>query len=152
LIPHPLLPIAAAQNEKFLLLGTDPKSVSAALENHPKTLQDSPNFQDARSAYRNSNEAFCFLDTRVIFERAYGAILPILKMSAAIMPDINQQWDISKLPSPPSIGQHLPPIVFSQKRVTDGTRLESSGPVSMSLFLLLAGSASAALNQTLFGP
>jgi hypothetical protein len=152
LIPHPLLPIAAAQNEKFLLLGTDPKSVSAALENHPKTLQDSPNFQDARSAYRNANEAFCFLDTRVIFERAYGAILPILKMSAAIMPDINQQWDISKLPSPPTIGQHLPPIVFSQKRVTDGTRLESSGPVSMSLFLLLAGSASAGMNQTLFGP
>ena len=152
LIPHPLMPIAAAQNEKFLILGTDPKSVSEALEVDSKTLQDSPDFQNARSAYRNSNEAFCFLDTRVVFERSYGAILPIIKMSAALMPDMSQKWDVAKLPSPPTIGQHLPPIVFSQKRIPDGTRMESSGPVSMSQFLILAGSASAALNQTLFGP
>ena len=152
LIPHPLMPIAAAQNEKFLILGTDPKSVSEALEADSKTLQDSPDFQNARSAYRNSNEAFCFLDTRVVFERSYGAILPIIKMSAALMPDMSQKWDVAKLPSPPTIGQHLPPIVFSQKRIPDGTRMESSGPVSMSQFLILAGSASAALNQTLFGP
>ena len=152
LIPHPLMPIAAAQNEKFLILGTDPKSVSEALEAHSKTLQDSPDFQNARTAYRNSNEAFCFLDTRVVFERSYGAILPIIKMSAALMPDMSQKWDVAKLPNPPTIGQHLPPIVFSQKRIPDGTRMESSGPVSMSQFLILAGSASAALNQTLFGP
>jgi hypothetical protein len=152
LIPHPLMPIAAAQNENFLILGTDPKSVSEALEAHSKTLQDSPDFQNARSAYRNSNEAFCFLDTRVVFERSYGAILPIIKMSAALMPDMSQKWDVAKLPNPPTIGQHLPPIIFSQKRIPDGTRMESSGPVSMSQFLILAGSASAALNQTLFGP
>ena len=152
LIPHPLMPIAAAQNEKFLILGTDPKSVSEALEAHSKTLQDSPDFQNVRSAYRNSNEAFCFLDTRVVFERTYGAILPIIKMSAALMPDMSPKWDVAKLPNPPTIGQHLPPIVFSQKRIPDGTRMESSGPVSMSQFLILAGSASAALNQTLFGP
>ena len=152
LIPHPLMPIAAAQNEKFLILGTDPKSVSEALEAHSKTLQDSPDFQNARSTYKNSNEAFCYLDTRVVFERTYGAILPIIKMSAALMPDMSQKWDVAKLPSPPTIGQHLPPIVFSQKRIPDGTRMESSGPVSMSQFLILAGSASAALNQTLFGP
>ncbi len=152
LIPHPLMPIAAAQNEKFLILGTDPKSVSEALEADSKTLQDSPDFQNARSAYRNSNEAFCFLDTRVVFERSYGAILPIIKMSAALMPDMSRKWDVAKLPSPPTIGQHLPPIVFSQKRIPDGTRMESSGPVSMSQFLILAGSASAALTQTLFGP
>jgi hypothetical protein len=152
LIPHPLVPIAAAQNDTYLLLGTDSTSVSSALEAHSKTLQDSQDFQSAQNTYRNSNEAFCFLDTRVVFEKSYETILPVIKLSAALMPAINQQWDIAKLPSPPTIGQHLPPIVFSQKRSSDGTRLESSGPVSMSQFLILAASAYTALNQTLFGP
>jgi hypothetical protein len=115
-------------------------------------LQDSQDFQSAQNTYRNSNEAICFLDTRVVFEKSYETILPVIKLSAALMPAINQQWDIAKLPSPPTIGQHLPPIVFSQKRSSDGTRLESSGPVSMSQFLILAASAYTALNQTLFGP
>ncbi|MFZ9920244.1 MAG: DUF3352 domain-containing protein [Terrimicrobiaceae bacterium] len=148
-IPHPLMPVSAVQNEKFLILGTDPKSVTIALEEHSKTLQDAPLFRDARQSFRNSNEAFCFLDTRVVFERAYGALLPIVKMSAAIMPDITNRIDISKLPHPETIGQHLPPIVFSQKRTADGTRLESSGPVNMSQFLILAGTLSAGMQGSL---
>lgn len=150
-IPHPLMPVSAAQNEKFLILGTDAKSVSTALQEHAKTLQDAPLFRDARQAFRNSNEAFCYMDTRVVFERAYGTLLPIVKMSAAIMPDISNRIDVSKLPSPETIGQHLPPIVFSQKRTADGTRLESSGPVNMSQFLILAGSASAGMQGPLLG-
>jgi hypothetical protein len=151
MIPHPLMPIAAAQNEKFLILGTDPNAVAKALEKHPKTLQDSLLFHDARNTYKNSNEAFCYLDTKDVFERGYGTLLPIIKMSAAIMPGINSQIDVAKLPNPQTISQHLPPIVFSQKRITDGTRLESSGPVSMSQFLVLAGSAASAINKSLFG-
>lgn len=151
LIPHPLMPLAAAQNEKFLILGTDAKSVTAALEEHAKTLQDAPLFRDARNAFRNSNEAFCYLDTRVVFERGYGALLPVFKMSAAILPDIANRIDVSKLPNPTTIGQHLPPIVFSQKRDADGTRLESSGPVNMSQFLILAGSVSAGMRGSLLG-
>jgi hypothetical protein len=60
--------------------------------------------------------------------------------------------DVSKLPKPETIGQHLPPIVFSQSRSSDGTRLESSGPVSMSQFLILAGAASGAMGKNPFDP
>jgi hypothetical protein len=41
--------------------------------------------------------------------------------------------------------------VFSQKRTADGTRLESSGPVNMSQFLILAGSVSAGMQGPLLG-
>lgn len=141
--------IAAAQSERFLVLGTDPEMLAAALNDHPKTLQDSPNFQPAKPALKSANEAFCFLDTRTLFERSYGSLLPVIRLSAAMMPELSTRIDVSKLPKPETIGQHLPPIVFSQRRTTDGTRLESSGPVSMSQFLILAGSISAAMNQNL---
>ena len=142
LISTPYLQIAATQDERFLLFGTDPDKLTEALANHPKTLQDSPLFQKARSAYRHSNEAFCFIDTQTLFERGYGSVLPILQMGAAMWPDINNRIDFSKLPKPATIGQHLPPIVFSQNRTANGTRSESSGPVSMSQFLILSSSAS----------
>ena len=76
----------------------------------------------------------------------------MIRLTAAMMPDLSTRIDVSKLPKPETIGQHLPPIVFSQRRTPDGTLLESSGPVSMSQFLILAGSASAAMNKNLLGP
>ena len=144
-IPSPYTSIAAAQNDRFLLIGTDPQIVAESLETHTKTLQDSPLFRDARSAYRNSNEAFCFIDTRTVFESAYGSLIPGIRVGAAILPELNKQIDVSKLPKPETIGQHLPPIVFSQKHTADGTRLESSGPLGISQLLILAGSASSVL-------
>ena len=146
LIPSPYTSIAAAQNERFLLVGTDPQRVADSLETHSKTLQESPLFRDARNAYRNSNEAFCFIDARTVFERTYGSLLPGIQMSAAILPSLSNQIDVTKLPKPETIGQHLQPIIFSQKHTSDGIRLESSGPLSISQILILAGSASGAMN------
>ena len=143
--------VAAAQNERFLVLGTDPEMLATALNGHPKTLRDSPAFQPAKSALKSANEAFCYLDTRTLFERTYGSLLPVIRLSTAMMPDLATRIDVSKLPKPETIGQHLPPIVLSQRRTTEGTRLESSGPISMGQFLLLAGTISAARNQNLFG-
>lgn len=140
-IPNPYLQISAAQDERFLLFGTNPEQLTKALESHSKTLQDSPLFQKARTAYRYSNEAFCFIDTRTLFERGYSSALPILRMGAAMWPEISNRIDVSKLPKPSAIGQHLPPIVYSQNRSANGTRSESSGPISMSQFLLLSAVA-----------
>ena len=139
--------LAAAQNERFLAVGTDPSMVAAALDGHAETLRDAPAFQSANPALKSANEAFCFIDTRTVFERGYSSLVPVIRLGAAMMPDLSQRVDVSKLPKPETIGQHLPPIVFSQSRSADGTRLESSGPVSMSQFLLLAGSVSAAMNN-----
>jgi hypothetical protein len=142
--------LAAAQNERFFAIGTDPAMVAAALDGHEQTLGDAPVFQSSKSALKSANEAFCFIDTRTVFERSYSSLLPVIRLSAAMMPDLSSRLDVSKLPKPETIGQHLPPIVFNQSRTADGTRLESSGPVSMSQFLILAGSASAAMGQNPF--
>jgi hypothetical protein len=144
--------LAAAQNERFLAVGTDPSMVAAALDGHSGTLRDAPAFQSAKSALKSANEAFGFIDTRTVFERSYSSLIPVIQLSAAMMPDLSQRVDVSKLPKPETIGQHLPPIVFSQSRSSDGTRLESSGPVSMSQFLILAGAASGAMGKNPFDP
>jgi len=55
------------------------------------------------------------------------------------MPDLKKRIDVSKLPKAETIAKHLPPIVLSQKRTTEGTLIESSGPVSISELLILGG-------------
>lgn len=144
--------LAASQNERFLAVGTDPAMVAEALDGHSQTLRDAPAFQSAKSALKSANEAFGFIDTRAVFERGYSSMIPVIQLSAAMMPDLSQRMDVSKLPKPETIGQHLPPIFFSQSRTSDGTRFESSGPVSMSQFLILAGAASGAIGKNPFGP
>jgi hypothetical protein len=66
------------------------------------------------------------------------------------MPSIGKMMDINKMPKPETISRHLPPIVLSQKRTTDGTLIESSGPVSMSEFLLIGAGAFGATKWPLF--
>jgi hypothetical protein len=56
-----------------------------------------------------------------------------------MMPDLKKRIDVSKLPKAETIAKHLPPIVLSQKRTTEGTLIESSGPVSISELLILGG-------------
>lgn len=150
-LPSMTTQIAAAQSERFLVLGTDPEMLAAALDGHPNTLQDSPTFQSAKPALKAANEAFCYLDARTLFERSYGSLLPVIRLGAAMMPDLANRIDVSKLPKPETIGQHLPPIVFTQRRTDEGIRLESSGPVSMGQLLLVTGAAFPAINQNLFG-
>jgi hypothetical protein len=55
------------------------------------------------------------------------------------------------LPKAETIAKHLPPIVLSQKRTTEGTLMESSGPVSLTQFLLLSTAGAMAANQSILG-
>jgi hypothetical protein len=149
-VPSLHMQLAAARDDRFLVLGTDPDMLAAALDGHPKTLLDAPAFQSAKPAFKSANEAFAYIDARTLFERGYGSLIPVIRLGAAMMPDLSTRIDVSKLPKPETIGQHLPPIVLSQRRTTEGTRLESSGPVTMGQFLILSAAASAARSQRLF--
>jgi len=142
-----------AQSNGFLLLGMSPESVLQAgdLKNSGNTLQDAPDFKHAASAFQSANEAFCYIDTRTVFTRVYNSFVPVIRFGAAMLPDLKKRIDVSKLPKAETIAQHLPPIVLSQKRSTEGTLLESSGPVSMTQFLLLTGAGVLAANQSLLG-
>ena len=141
-IPSPYMPICLAQNEKFLLIGSDENSVAAAASKKSggPTLADSEYFQFALSTYKSSNEAFCYIDSRLVFDRLYSAFVPVLRFGAAMMPGMNRTFDLNKLPKSETITRHLPPISMSQKRLDDGILLESSGPLSMGQFVVLCTS------------
>jgi hypothetical protein len=141
-IPTPYMTICLAQNEKFLLLGSDENAVATAASKKSggPTLADSEYFQSALSTYKSSNEAFCYIDSRLVFDRLYSAFVPVLRFGAAMMPGMNRTFDLSKLPKSETITRHLPPISMSQKRLDDGILLESSGPLSMGQFVVLCTS------------
>ena len=143
--------LSVAQSNGFLLLGMNPEALLQAgeIKTSGGTLRDAPDFKDAVSAFQSANEAFCYIDTRTVFTRVYNSFVPVIRFGAAMMPDLKKQIDVSKLPKAETIAKHLPPIVLSQKRTTEGTLIESSGPVSMTQFLLLSGAGAMAANQSL---
>jgi hypothetical protein len=145
--------LSVAQSQGFLLLGMNPETLLQASDskNSGSTLREAPDFKDAVSAFQSANEAFCYIDTRTVFTRVYNSFVPVIRFGAAMMPDLKKQIDVSKLPKAETIAKHLPPIVLSQKRTTEGTLIESSGPVSMTQFLLLSGAGAMAANQSLLG-
>ena len=144
--------LTLAQNDRFLLAGTDAAFVTQAA-NSPaaeKSLLDSPSFAPVLGIYESANEAFCYIDTVTAFERLYTSFVPVLRFGALMMPAIGKTVDLNKLPKASTISRHLPPIVLSQKRTKDGTLIESSGPVSMSEFLLIGAGTFVAMNNQLF--
>lgn len=152
-VPTGYTSLSVAQRNGFLLLGMNPETLLQAgdLKNSDGTLQNAADFKTAVSAFETANEAFCYIDTRTVFTRIYNSFVPVIRFGAAMMPDLKKRIDVSKLPKAESIAKHLPPIVLSQKRTTEGTLLESSGPVSMTQFLLLGGAGVMAANQSLLG-
>ncbi|MEI8294692.1 MAG: hypothetical protein WCG66_12055 [bacterium] len=151
-IPTGYVSIDIVQMDGFLLLGLDPQTVlNAATASSAGTLRDSTDFKLAEPSLQSANEAFCYIDTRTVFTRVYDSLLPLIRFGAAMMPDLKKQMDVSKLPKAEIIARHLPPIVLSQKRTTEGTLVQSSGPISMAEFLLLAGLGTAYANHGLIG-
>jgi hypothetical protein len=145
--------LSVAQSNGFLLLGMNPEALLQAgeIKTSGGTLREAPDFKNAVSAFQSANEAFCYIDTRTVFTRVYNSFVPVIRFGAAMMPDLKKRIDVSKLPKAETIAKHLPPIVLSQKRTTEGTLIESSGPVSMTQFLLLTGAGVMAANQSLLG-
>lgn len=145
--------LSVAQSQGFLLLGMNPETLLQAgdLKNSGSTLRDATDFKDAIPAFQSANEAFCYIDTRTVFTRVYNSFVPVIRFGAAMMPDLKKKIDVSKLPKAETVAKHLPPIVLSQKRTVEGTLVESSGPVSMTQFLLLSGAGAMLANQSLLG-
>lgn len=151
-IPTQYGTLTIAQNDLFILAGTDPALVVQAAKGPTgeQTLMESAPFLPALGIYESANEGFCYIDTPTTFERLYSNFVPVLRFGALMMPSIGKMMDINKLPKAETISRHLPPIVLSQKRTSDGTLIESSGPVSMSEFLLIGAGVFGATKKPLF--
>ena len=122
-----------AQTDEFLLFGLDATSVSTAAGRTAgsPTLETAAVFPSLAASFNAANEAFVFVDSATIFERAYTALRPVIIFGATVMPDIGAYIDTAKLPQTETITKHLAPMTLAQQASGEGTLIESSGPITV---------------------
>lgn len=127
-----------AVTDGFILAGLDVSDIERALATlrGSDSLEKSPEFAPALPAYRKANEVFGYIDSRTVFSRSYPMLRQVMIFGAAVMPDVMNFIDASKLPETASIARHLKPITYSQTRFRDGYLIESEGPITMSQAIL----------------
>lgn len=127
-----------AVTDDFILAGLDVSDIERALAtlHGSDSLEKSPEFAAALPSYRKANEVFGFVDSKAVFSRGYPMLRQVMIFGAAVMPDVVNFVDASKLPDTASIARHLKPITYSQTRFRDGYLIESEGPITMSQALL----------------
>ncbi len=142
-VSNPLAAPTLALTDEFLLVGLDANTVTAAAGETGPPVSSLSAFAPALPAFQSANEVFAFLDTRLVFERAYSAFRPVILFGAQVLPGMKEIIDTSKLPQTDTIARHLPPVILSQKRTAEGVLIESSGPVTVSQLAigLAAGAA-----------
>ncbi len=128
-----------ALGEGFLLTGLTELEVKRGMEAARKNegLDKSAAFASALPAYRKANEVFGYVDSRVVFERAYTTLRPALLFGAQVMPGMAEWIDTSKLPQLETVAKHLAPIVYTQSRVDNGYLIESTGPITLNQAILI---------------
>jgi Protein of unknown function (DUF3352) len=139
--------------EGFLVLGVDPGELSHALQSGKtgQTLETSPVFAAALSAYKATNEVFGYADSKMLFERGFPMLRRIIVFGVAVVPGASAIIDASKLPETESIAKHLQPIVYNQTRLPEGYLVESSGPITMNQAVFLGAAAGAWLLKPTIG-
>jgi hypothetical protein len=132
-----------ALDTDFLLMGVDPGELGHSLQASKagETLEKSPVFAGALSAFKGANEVFGFADSKLLFERGFPILRQVIVFGAAVVPGASDVIDGSKLPETESIAKHLQPIVYSQTRIPEGYLVESSGPITMNHAALLGAVA-----------
>jgi hypothetical protein len=129
----PITPSFALSN-RILVAGLDRVSVEAVMKRAGISAADLSNSQIYSAAVRSvqvPTNFFAYVDTALLYSRLDATLRPMLLMSAAFMPTVNDYVDVSKLPAPEVITKHLSPIVSSQRYERDGYMAESVGPVTL---------------------
>jgi hypothetical protein len=129
----PITPSFALSN-RILVAGLDRVSVEAVMKRAGISAADLSNSQVYSAAARSvpvPTNFFAYVDPALLYSRLDATLRPMLLMSAAFMPTMNDYVDVSKLPAPEVITKHLSPIVSSQRYERDGYMAESVGPVTL---------------------
>ncbi|HEY5768697.1 MAG TPA: DUF3352 domain-containing protein [Terrimicrobium sp.] len=131
--------------EGFLVFGVDPGELSHSLQSFKTggTLEKSPVFAPALSAYKAANEVFGYADSKLIFERGFPMLRQVIVFGAAVVPGASAVIDASKLPETDTIAKHLQPIVYNQIRIPEGYLVESTGPITMNQAVFLGAAMGA---------
>ncbi len=147
-----------AVSERFMVAGLDTASVEAALEragSSSSNLSSSVGYKRAAQALPDPTNMFTYIDLGLLYTRLDATLRPMLLMSAAFMPSMNDYVDVSKLPPAEIIARHLTPIVSSKRYHDHGYIAESVGPITLSQTglgaVLIAGAGAYGYQQTGLG-
>jgi len=131
-----------AFSSRILVAGLDQGSVEAAMKRPGSTgsdLSSSQTYKAAARAIPAPTNLFTYIDTGLLYTRLDATLRPMLLMSAAFMPAVNNYVDSTKLPPPEVVTKHLSPIVASQRYDRDGYVAESVGPVTLTQAAIAMG-------------
>ncbi len=140
-LPIQLVDPVVAISDEYLFAALTSADLARALQPDPeaRTLADAPGFAKAKAAYDTPAQGFGYIDAKVVFERLYNQLRPVVTFAAAMSPDIAEKVDVSKLPETEAIAQYLRPITYVQRQVEGGWLMESSGPITISQTSVLLG-------------
>lgn len=153
-IKTPFLEPSLAVGDKILLISLTAPGLDRALSVKPgdPTLEGAAAFKSALSAYKESGQAFGYVDSKAIFERIYNLIRPIAIIAGTMSPNVGKVVDVNKLPDTETISRHLSPILYTNRQLSDGMLIESSGPITLSqAIVLIAGGAGASYASKMLG-
>jgi hypothetical protein len=125
---------AIAVSNQLMVAGSDDTSVEAAVRRSENSTSEFSNSETYKSAARSvppPANFFAFLDLGLLYSRLDATLRPMLLMSAAFMPAINDYVDVGKLPAAEIVARHLTPIVSSQRYKGNGYVAESVGPITL---------------------
>jgi hypothetical protein len=117
-----------------VVAGLDETSVDTAIrrsESSSSELSRSDTYKRAARSLPEPTNFFGYIDLALLYSRLDATLRPMLLMSAAFMPAINDYADPSKLPPPEVVTRHLSPIVSSQQYKGNGYVAESIGPITI---------------------
>lgn len=135
-----------ALTKDFLFVGLDAAEIRRAQPaSNAEPLDKSPAFAPALPPFRSANEAFGYVDSKVLFERTFPMLRQVITFGAAVMPGVADVIDSSKIPETGTIAKHLGAIVYSQTRLPHGYLIESSGPITMNQAILLGAAVGSSL-------
>jgi hypothetical protein len=126
-------PVIAVSNH-LLVAGLDEHSVEAAMQRGESSVSELSNSDAYRSAARSvppPTNFFGYIDSGLLYQRVDTTVRPMLLMSAAFVPAINDYVDTGKLPAAEVVTRHLSPIVSSQRYKDGGYIAESVGPITL---------------------
>jgi hypothetical protein len=126
-------PVIAVSN-RVMAAGFDEASIEAAMrrgEGSASELSKSETYRRAARTVPPPTNFFGYFDVGLLYSRLDATLRPMLLMSAAFMPSMNDYVDVSKLPAAEIVTRHLTPIVSSQQYKGNGYVAESIGPITL---------------------
>lgn len=128
-----LSPTIALSN-RMMLIGIDPVSVEQRIkrgDSGSSELADSAAYSNAAKSVGTPTNFFAYVDLPLLYTRLDAALRPMLFLSAAFLPSLNEYVDVSKLPPAEVVTKHLSPIVSAQRYEGDGYLAESVGSITL---------------------